>query len=82
MASATPWHWMAPRQIEVVRGTGSHGGGDTLLLQHLFSGEKIDDPLGRAADFRDGAASIAVGIAGNLSLRTGLPVRVDDLFHF
>ena len=33
----------------------------------------------RPADWRDGVRSIAVGIAGNRSLETGLPVRVADL---
>ena len=35
-----------------------------------------------AADFRAGANSIIVGIAGNASMRTGQLVRVDDLIHF
>ena len=38
-----------------------------------------EDPLGRPADWRDGVQSIAVGIAGNRSLETGLPVEVAEL---
>ena len=38
-----------------------------------------DDPLARPADWTDGIRSIAVGIAGNRSLETGLPVQVDEL---
>ena len=59
-------------------GDGGHGGGDALLLSDVFEGPG-DDPLARPADWTDGIRSIAVGIAGNRSLETGLPVRVDEL---
>jgi len=38
-----------------------------------------DPPLGRVAGFADGVKAVSVGIAGNLSLETGLPVRIADL---
>jgi len=41
-----------------------------------------DDPLGHAAGYIDGARSILTGIAGNLSMKTGLPVKVKDLVQF
>ena len=47
------------------------------LKGDLFGGI-TEDPLGHAADFRAGANSIAVGIAGNLSMRTGKLVDIDD----
>jgi len=72
-------HWEAPVEVEIeTGGDGGHGGGDELLLADVFIGAS-DDPLGRPADWRDGVRSIAVGIAGNISLQTGLPVRVDEL---
>ena len=74
-------HWMAPRKYDIVKGQGAHGGGDVNLLGHLFGGV-TEDPLGHAADFRAGANSIIVGIAGNESMRTGRLVKVDDLIHF
>ena len=74
-------HWLAPRKVDYVKVTGGHGGGDVNLLGHLFGGV-TEDPLGHAADFHDGANSIIVGIAGNVSMRTGLPVDIDDLIHF
>ncbi len=55
-------------------------GGDSRLLQDIFIGVE-DDPLGRAADFRDGAQSILTGIGANQSLRTGLLVRVQELIR-
>ncbi|MBQ7208759.1 MAG: Gfo/Idh/MocA family oxidoreductase [Lentisphaeria bacterium] len=58
-----------------------HGGGDVRLMNNLFIGVK-DDPLGHAADFTDGAMSILTGIGANISMRTGEPVKVQELIHF
>ena len=76
-------HWGKPWIIDYpeVAADADHGGGDELILQHLFRGVK-DDPLGLAADNIDGAKSILVGIAGNESMRTGLPVKIDSLVKF
>jgi predicted dehydrogenase len=71
-------HWEAAEEIPIVNAAGGHGGGDALLLSDIFVGPG-DDPLGRPADWRDGVRSISVGIAGNQSLATGLPVKVADL---
>ena len=73
-------HWGKPWVIDYpeVAADADHGGGDVLLLKHLFQGVK-SDPLGLAADYLDGAKSILVGIAGNRSMQTGQPVRVDSL---
>ena len=71
-------HWEAAQEIEIVNGEGSHGGGDKLLLAEIFRGS-AEDRLGRQAGFADGARAIAVGICGNQSLATGLPVSVDEV---
>jgi predicted dehydrogenase len=71
-------HWAAAEEVAIPSEAGGHGGGDARMLRDLFRGAS-EDPLGRAADYRDGLRSIAVGIAGNRSLATGLPVRIDDL---
>lgn len=72
-------HWEAAYEVPIVAaGEGGHGGGDALLLADVFEGPG-DDPLARPADWRDGVRSIAVGIAGNRSLETGLPVQVAEL---
>ncbi|MDL5351746.1 Gfo/Idh/MocA family oxidoreductase [Microbacterium sp. zg-YB36] len=71
-------HWEEAVEVPIHSGAGGHGGGDALLLSDVFVGP-ADDPLGRPADWSDGVRSIAVGIAGNRSLETGLPVRVDQL---
>lgn len=70
-----------PYEVEVVEGEGGHGGGDPVLLDDLFGTPK-EDEFNRAASHVDGAISILTGIAGNHSLKTGLPVKVDDLVRF
>ncbi|MBX3144966.1 MAG: Gfo/Idh/MocA family oxidoreductase [Trueperaceae bacterium] len=71
-------HFERARAVPIPHGAGGHGGGDELLLQDVFKGVG-HDPLGRTADWRDGVRSVAVGLAGNRSLMTGLPVCVEDL---
>ncbi|WP_194410479.1 Gfo/Idh/MocA family protein [Microbacterium cremeum] len=71
-------HWEAAYEVPIESSGDGHGGGDVLLLADVFEGPG-DDPLARPADWRDGVRSIAVGIAGNRSLETGLPVQVADL---
>ena len=71
-------HWEAAYEVPIADSGDAHGGGDILLLSDVFVGPG-EDPLGRPADWRDGVRSISVGIAGNRSLETGLPVWVADL---
>ena len=71
-------HWEQAYEVPIVSSGAGHGGGDALLLADVFDGPR-EDPLARPADWRDGVRSIAVGIAGNLSLDTGLPVLITDL---
>lgn len=68
-------HWEAAYEVPIINGEGGHGGGDVLLLSDLFNGPG-EDPLGRPSDYLDGLRSVSVGIAGNESLATGLPVRI------
>lgn len=68
-----------PYDVPVPPATGEHGGGDALLLEQLFAVCPPPDPWHRAASHLDGAASILVGMSGNESLRTGLPVQCDDV---
>jgi predicted dehydrogenase len=71
-------HWEAAQDVKIEEGAGAHGGGDALLLADIFRGPG-DDWLERPADWLDGIRAIAVGMAGNESLRTGLPVKITDL---
>jgi predicted dehydrogenase len=71
----------APYEIKVEETKGGHGGGDPVLLNDLF-GTPAPDRFERAASHVDGAMSILTGIAGNRSIKTGLPVKVSDLVQF
>ncbi|MDF2575316.1 MAG: dehydrogenase, partial [Agromyces sp.] len=72
-------HWEGAQVVEIPDGIGSHGGGDAYLLDHLFNRVTDDAPLGRVAGYADGVKAVAVGIAGNRSLETGLPVSIAEL---
>lgn len=67
--------------VSIEDGEGGHGGGDPILLNDLF-GVPEEDPYHRAASHVDGAMSILTGVAGNISMRTGMPVHVDQLVKF
>lgn len=71
----------APYEVKVEETKGGHGGGDPVLLNDLF-GVKAPDRFNRAASHVDGAMSILTGIAGNHSIKTGLPVQVANLVTF
>ena len=70
-------HWQPATEVEIPSGSGGHGGGDSILLDDLFREPKAD-PLGRKAGYLDGIRSVLVGVAGNQSLESGLPVRLAD----
>ncbi|MGW3351984.1 Gfo/Idh/MocA family protein [Nonomuraea rubra] len=74
-------HWQRPEEVTIPAGIGGHGGGDAILLKDVFRRDLRlgPDPLARAADYRDGLRAVAVGIAANQSLLTGLPVTVGEL---
>lgn len=71
-------HFESAREISIPRARGGHGGADDALMADVFDAPRAD-PLGRAATWHDGVRALAVGVAGNLSLAEGLPVRVDSL---
>lgn len=66
--------------VEVPVGDGGHGGADPVMLEQIFSPNPPDDPFNRAASHIDGAASILVGISGNIAMQTGQQVNIADLF--
>lgn len=74
-------HFAAPYRVEIEQGVGGHGGGDPVMLRDIFD-KKQEDRFNRAASHIDGAMSIMTGIAANRSIRTGQPIKVDDLFKF
>ncbi len=71
----------APYEVEIVEGVGGHGGGDKVMLEDIF-GTPSDDRFKRAASHVDGVRSILTGIAGNISIRTGSPVKINGLVKY
>ena len=74
-------HFREPYAVDIWKGEGGHGGGDKLLLDDLLTPNPPQDKYLRAADYRAGAYSILTGIAANHSMRTGQPVRINDLIR-
>ena len=74
-------HWERAVQHPIPDGIGGHGGGDAILLKDVFRRHLrvSGDALGRPAGYLDGLRAVAVGIAANQSLVTGLPVTIADL---
>jgi predicted dehydrogenase len=73
-------YWQPPVEVEIPGLTREgHGGADARMTAALFGRTPPDDPLGRGATERDGAASLLTGLAANASLERGQPVRVADL---
>ena len=68
-------------EVPVEEAPGGHGGGDPRLLEDIF-GNPQPDPFNRAASHVDGAMSILVGVAGNKSIATGMPVKIADMVKF
>ncbi|MHC4872072.1 MAG: Gfo/Idh/MocA family protein [Planctomycetota bacterium] len=65
--------------IEVIRKGGGHGGGDPILKKEIFMGIDKEDRTKRFAGAMDGALSVLVGTAARKSLKTGKPVKIEDL---
>lgn len=70
-----------PYDVPIPKASGGHGGGDPVLLTDILEGRKADR-FNRAAFIREGAMSTLIGIGGNKSIETGLPVKVQELVHF
>lgn len=66
--------------IDVPKDTSGHGGGDRRLLEILFRGGQ-PDPLGLQAGSMDGAMSLLIGAAANLSIAECHPVSIDELLQ-
>jgi predicted dehydrogenase len=64
--------------LRLPRIEADHFGGDPLLREHIFGPPK-PDPLFQAADVRDGAMSVLIGVAARKSIDTKRSVRIAEL---
>ncbi len=67
-----------PYMVDIEKGQGGHGGGDPVLLEDVLVGSKTDE-FKRAAYIRDGGNAVLIGVGANKSMKTGLPVMVQEL---
>jgi len=65
--------------VPIPQAAGAHAGGDEPLLDSLLRRDAPADPLGQRADYADGLASVAIGLAANESIATGQVVDVSTL---
>ncbi|EQB56629.1 hypothetical protein CGLO_03348 [Colletotrichum gloeosporioides Cg-14] len=70
-----------PYVVAVEKRNGGHGGGDPVLLQDVLIGNQGDE-FKRAAYIRDGGNAVLVGVGANHSMKSGLPVMVQDLIRW
>lgn len=65
--------------IEVPVSIGSHGGGDDRMMEMIFSGKTMEDPLNHMADSEAGFDAAFIGMAINHSLAEKRVVRIEEL---
>lgn len=69
----------APYTVAVEIATGSHGGGDAVMLEDIF-GSPPPDKFARAAGVKDGVMSIMTGIYANKAIASGMPQTINPKF--
>ena len=72
-------HFASSWRVDMPQIHAAHGGADDILNAHFYGPPQAPDALGRVAGHEQGAASIAVGIAGMHSIRENRPVDVAEL---
>jgi len=72
-------HFGKPVEMTIPKAIGCHGGGDALIQEQIFSENPPPDVLMRNAGHEQGAASLLIGTAANISMRSGQLVKIDGL---
>ncbi|MGA3243780.1 MAG: Gfo/Idh/MocA family oxidoreductase [Bacteroidota bacterium] len=65
--------------IKLPRIEEDHYGGDPLMKDKIFRNPAAPDPFHQAANVRDGAMAVVIGVAARNSIDSGKPVRIADL---
>ena len=65
--------------LKFERAEGDHYGGDPLMKERIFRTPDAPDPLHQAANVRDGAMAVLIGIAARRSIDEARPVRITEL---
>ena len=72
-------HFSNPEEIAIPLLPGGHGGADPLLQEQLFSNTPPPDSLSRSAGHEQGAASLLIGAAANLSMQKNAAIPIESL---
>jgi len=72
-------HFSPEVEFDIPPKAGGHGGGDVLIQEQMFSSKPPEDTLFRNAGHEQGAASLLIGAAANISMKTGQLVKIDEL---
>ncbi len=64
--------------IRIPNNEAGHGGGDARLRKDIFNPDG-KDPYRQAANSRDGAMAILIGIAARNSIDSGKPIKIGEL---
>ncbi len=70
----------ARQVLDFPKATGMHGGADDILIEWLLR-EKPADPLNQLSGSYDGAMSLLIGAAANLSIAQDKPIYINDLVN-
>ena len=65
--------------IKLPRIEEDHYGGDPLMKDKIFRNPAAPDPFHQAANVRDGAMAVLIGVAARNSIDSGKPVGIADL---
>ncbi|MDP2883590.1 MAG: Gfo/Idh/MocA family oxidoreductase [Ignavibacteria bacterium] len=65
--------------IKLPRIEENHYGGDPLMKDKIFRNPAAPDTFHQAANVRDGAMSVLIGVAARKSIDSGKPIRIADL---
>ena len=72
----------SPALMKNIKDSG-HGGSDGMMRNALFCNmQDIQDPIGQLAGLKEGAMSVGIGIAANISMREDRAVRLDEFIEF
>jgi predicted dehydrogenase len=68
-----------PEYIKLPRINTGHFGGDDLMRDKIFKNPNAPDPLRQAANVRDGAMAVLIGVAARKSIDTKQVINIADL---
>ena len=69
----------SPQELEIPSSEGGHGGSDPLIQEQIFDSNPRAETWGRNAGHEQGAASILIGSAANLSFKNQQLINIAEI---